>query len=321
VKEIGGYFELELSSNGSVFHDDAFTLNSARNAFYWLLKTRKITKVFMPAFMCRVMLDPVLALGVDYEFYGITCDYELAKTLSLKDSEIVLYPNYFGLKGDYADTLANIYGEERVVYDCSQSFYYRPSNNCACIYSPRKFFGVADGAFMCDPFGVYDEGELVPRSSYHRMTPLLGRVDEAAFRHYDSMKENEGGLRYESLGRMSPLSYKILDSIDYERARKVRVENYSALHSELRLLNEFTVGVTSSFAYPFRTKNAAGLRQFLIGRGIYVAYYWPEVCCDSSNLYPTDVFDETLFLPIDQRYESADMLDVANLIKSWAREV
>ena len=37
-KAIGGYFELELNDYGTIFHDNAIALNSARHAFEYILR-------------------------------------------------------------------------------------------------------------------------------------------------------------------------------------------------------------------------------------------------------------------------------------------
>ena len=50
MKEIGGYFELELSSKEE-FHRDALKLNSGRNAFKYILKAQSTRKVHIPVFI------------------------------------------------------------------------------------------------------------------------------------------------------------------------------------------------------------------------------------------------------------------------------
>ena len=44
MKEIGGYFELELASKEE-YHTSAIKLNSGRNAFKYILKAQNIKKI------------------------------------------------------------------------------------------------------------------------------------------------------------------------------------------------------------------------------------------------------------------------------------
>lgn len=46
MKEIGGYFELELPLSQE-YHNNAIKLNSGRNAFKYILKSQNITKVYI----------------------------------------------------------------------------------------------------------------------------------------------------------------------------------------------------------------------------------------------------------------------------------
>ena len=51
MKEIGGYFELEnLISNE--YHKNLLALNSGRNALSYILKSKKIEKIYIPYYLC-----------------------------------------------------------------------------------------------------------------------------------------------------------------------------------------------------------------------------------------------------------------------------
>ena len=70
LSPIGGYFELELP-HGQEFHSNAKALNSGRFCFEYLLRCRKYKKVYIPHYTCDSVIEPVIKLGIDYEFYHI----------------------------------------------------------------------------------------------------------------------------------------------------------------------------------------------------------------------------------------------------------
>ena len=67
---IGGYFELELPYCFE-YHKNAIPLNSGRFCFEYLLRCRKYKKVYIPYYTCDSVIEPVIKLGIDYEFYHI----------------------------------------------------------------------------------------------------------------------------------------------------------------------------------------------------------------------------------------------------------
>ena len=109
-RAIGGYFELELRRGGH-YHTGALRLNTARNCLEYVLRTRRYTRVHVPYYTCGAVLEPLRRLDVTYEFYAIDGRLEPKDTVGLKEGEAFLYTNYFGLKQECVERLA-----ERVEY-------------------------------------------------------------------------------------------------------------------------------------------------------------------------------------------------------------
>ena len=124
MKAIGGYFELELPK-GEHYHKKAIRLNTARNCFEYVLRARGYAKVYIPYYTCEVMLEPIIKLGLDYEFYHINDQLELQNLPKLSENEAILYTNYFGLKQNCVKRLAAEYGIQLIV-DNAQAFYAEP---------------------------------------------------------------------------------------------------------------------------------------------------------------------------------------------------
>ena len=96
MSAIGGYFELELRK-GEHYHKEALRLNTARNSFEYILRARGYKKVYMPYYTCEVMFQPLKKLEIEYSFYHIDESFEICNLPILKESEALLYTNYFAL--------------------------------------------------------------------------------------------------------------------------------------------------------------------------------------------------------------------------------
>lgn len=313
MKSIGGYFELELPQ-GTEYHNQAIALNTGRNALEYILRVRGYKRVFLPYYSCEVLLEPFEKLGVETSFYHINQSLEPEQSVALKDSEAILYINYFGLKQDFVTTLAATYGKQLIV-DNTQAFYAKPIEGIDTFYSCRKFFGVPDGAYLyCD--ARLDE-ELEQDHSWERMTHLLKRIDVSAEAAYADFREQSVKLKNNPIRTMSNLSHRIMASIDFSGVAERRRQNYQFLDKALSNKNGMSLPLatdTVPMVYPFLTADMQ-LRQRLIDSKVYIATYWPNVLdrCDENSTEET-LTQQLLPIPIDQRYGSEDMVRIMKLI-------
>jgi hypothetical protein len=313
MKEIGGYFELELASKEE-YHTSAINLNSGRNAFKYILKAQNIKKIYIPNFICNSIIEPLIELFVSYEFYNIDSNFEIIQEIELLKDERILYVNYFGLKSKYVKRLADKY-QNNLILDNTQDFFEIPLKNIDAIYSPRKFFGVSDGGYL---YTNHLLEELLPfDESYIHSAQLLGRTDKDASLFYNEYKKAEQRLINQPIKKMSTLTNKILSSFDYESIKQKRKENFEYLHNELKEINLLeNIDIKSTpFIYPFIT-NDVQLREKLIKNKIYIAKYWSEVLDrDSISNVEIDFVNKLMPLPIDQRYDFVDMYRILKIIK------
>ena len=271
---IGGYFELELRK-GEHYHKDALRLNTARNCFEYVLRVRKYTKVYIPYYTCDVMLEPLKKCNVAYEFYHINHQLEPDQDFNLQPTEAFLYTNYYGLKQRCVERLAQQYGKQLIV-DNAQAFFAEALEGIDTFYSARKFFGVADGAYLY--IDKLLDIELEQDQSYDRMIHLLKRADIGAEAGYADFRHNDDSLIGQPIKRMSKITEKILCSIDYESVKDLRRANYLALDSLLKNTNGIELHMDDDsvpMVYPYLT-NDETLRQRLIDNRIFVATYWPN---------------------------------------------
>lgn len=303
---IGGYFELELRK-GEHYHKNALRLNTARNCFEYILRARKYTKVYIPYYTCDVMLEPLKKCNVDYVFYHINEQLEpIEETYQLQPTEAFLYTNYYGLKQCCVERLAEQYGKQLIV-DNAQAFFAEPLEGIDTFYSARKFFGVADGAYLYTDAQL--DMELEQDQSYQRMAHLLMRADIGAEAGYSEFRKNDDSLINNPMRLMSNLTEKILCSIDYESVKQLRRCNYMQLDEQLSATNGIHLPLDVDavpMVYPYLTDDAT-LRQRLIANCIYVATYWPNLAKLNYDTLEECLAKKIIALPIDQRYNKEDM--------------
>jgi hypothetical protein len=313
-KSIGGYFELEMNNLNSVFHENANELNTGRNAFEYILKAKAIQKIYIPYFTCNVLLEPLQKLEIPYEFYSINEQLEPIFNFSvLEDKDGFLYTNYFGLKDCYIKQLSN--DCKQLIVDNAQAFYSKPLNNKPTFYSPRKFLGVSDGAYLyCNEKLEHNFDKDI---SNDRMSHLLIRKDVSAEAGYSNFVANDLSLENQPIKMMSTLTKDILRTIDYVSIAKKRIENYIFLDNALKSSNKLTLQLDDKsvpMVYPYWTKDIT-LRKRLLKNKIYTATYWPNVkeWCKENSL-ELQLVNEVVYLPIDQRYGYEEMKIIKKLV-------
>jgi len=314
MKEIGGYFELELRK-GREYHLNTIQLNSGRNCLEYILRVRNYKKIYIPYFTCDVILEPIQKLGISYEFYSIDKQLNPILKTELKIDEVFLYTNYFGIKTAKVTELASTI--KNLIIDNSQAFFSIPMVGVDTFYSARKFFGVPDGAYLYTNARLEEEFEV--DKSFDRVSHLLKRIDLGASNGYIDFKNNDLDLSGQPIKFMSKLTKSLLCNIDYEFVKERRIDNFNFLHKNLSDENElnFELVIDSvPMVYPFLTKRL-DLKQKLINNKIYVATYWPNVpeWCNENQM-ENFLTNHLIHLPIDQRYNLEDIKFVVDLILS-----
>ena len=308
-KAIGGYFEFELSSGAGTYHQGVITYQSARAAFLSLLRSLpNVQRVWMPCYICDSMLSSVHAAGKEIVFYNVDSQFYPKRNISLRSSDVLLHVNYFGVCGQQVKELLNEFNSEQIIVDASQSFYSEPSNCLATIYSPRKFFGVPDGGFLATTHPV-KLPEDRDEDSVNRMQHLFTRIafsPELGFKRY---KQAEDSLQELEPKRISKLTERLLDSIDYRSIQKQRKENFNYLHERLGKTNQLSLEITdlTALCYPYMPNRQLS-REFLRQNKIYIPTYWPEVLSRPHSQGAEEKFVNSLFaVPCDQRYKRSDL--------------
>ncbi len=323
MKAIGGFFSLELN-DGRELHSSAIRLNAGRYALEYILKARKYRKVYLPYYICDSVMEPIKRLDVEYEFYHINEQLEPAVELHPKDDEAVLYVNYFGLKNRYSDSFC--YAFRNTILDYTQAFYSERGNKyddkriqCDTLYSCRKYFGVADGAYLYTDCLLTED--LPQDESFSRMNFLTKRTDRSPQEGDADLQSNDEEFSTVGIRHMSKLTKAIMCSIDYSAKANRRICNFHVLDRTLRDTNRFKWHMdygTIPMVYPYFVEYGDRLRQYLIEHQIFCARYWPNVLEQSKpNDWEYQLAENLVCLPIDQRYEEADMQRIIDVIESY----
>lgn len=190
-----------------------------------------------------------------------------------------------------------------------------PVDGLDTLYTCRKYFGVADGAFLYTDAKL--DRELPQDESFERMHFLLGRYERSANEFYSEYVLNNKLFATEPVKRMSRLTENLLHGIDNDVVAKRRQENFDFLDAEFRDINELNLKtVYGAFMYPLLIQNGSEIRKALQKEKIYIPTLWPNVLkeCPVDSLeyhYAADI----LPIPIDQRYGKEDMKRIAEMVK------
>lgn len=305
-KEIGGYFQLERFY-GHEYYADLIALNTGRNALLYILKARKVERLYIPYFLCNSVAALCDREGYSYEYYSINEDFLPIFAKKLRDKEYLYIVNFYGqLTKEKIQTLKEIYGN--IILDNAQAFFQKPILGIDTIYSCRKFFGVPDGAYLSTDTVL---GETLDVDvSKDRVTHLLGRFEDCASEYYEYFKRNDESFKTLPLRYMSRLTHNILVAIDYEGIRNKRNENYGFLEGFLTPRNKLSLrSPNGPYCYPFYHENGMEIKKRLAQKGVFIPTLWPNVLNLESSL-ERDWAENILPLPCDQRYDKDDISKV-----------
>lgn len=312
MQEFGGYIELDKYEL-PLLHEGAIALNCGRNALAYLIKARNIKKILIPKFLCDSIQKLCKRENVQYKYYSIGKDF-LPLSIDLASDEWLYIVNFYGqISNEILDMLVNQY--QRVIIDNVQAYFQMPISNVDTIYTCRKFFGVADGAFLYTDAKLGQNLEL--DESFDRMRFLLGRFERTAAEFYSEYVANNDMFENEPIKKMSKLTDNLLRGIQYEKVKRIRTENFKLLHTEFSDVNKLVLTVPNgAFMYPLYIENGTEIRKKLQKEKVYIPTLWPDVfdVCEPFEL-EYDMAANILPLPCDQRYDENDILNLINIIK------
>ncbi len=315
MKTIGGFIGLEMQIGDQPYHRYAIAMSTGRACLSLILQELKPKKIYLPAYTCDALLEPLLERKICWEYYGLDEQFDPIFEGKLNMGEYILYINYFGLKRVTVKRFSAKYGQ-RLIVDNTQAFFEKSVKGWA-FNSARKFFGVPDGAYL---YGSRTVAKVPVRNTRVRCGHLLDRLLEKKNAYEDFLKyEQELDSRIES---MSIISQQMLGGVDYTKVSLRRSRNFNYLDKQFRGINLFDVpalGGQVPLCYPLLLAHKIN-RDKLSRQGIFIPTYWKRRVDLRTHGFKwvENLAERLLPLPIDQRYQ---LTDLDRMIKSITKLV
>lgn len=312
MKEIGGYMELEKYTL-SMLHENAIKLNCGRNALAYIIRARKIKKIYIPRFLCGCIESVCKKENVEVSYYSVGMDF-LPVDIEVEDGSYLYLVNYYGqISNEIIKEYSIKY--KNLIVDNAQAYFQMPVDGIDTIYTCRKFFGVSDGAILYTDAILQENIEK--DMSYNRMNFVLGRFEKGASEFYKEASENNDFFDNEPIKEMSPITENLLRAVNYEEIKNKRTENFIFLHENLNCINNLNLNIPQgAFMYPLYIENGDEMRKILQQKKIYIPTLWPDVfdVCDEKSI-EYHMSKNILPLPVDQRYNEKDMYYIIECLK------
>jgi hypothetical protein len=336
MKTIGGLFGLEnfrvLPEKPLPFlQGKHILLTNARSGIRLLVDQLRPANVWLPTYLCQVMVRAVNPAVSRIQFYEIDYDLNIPSLEwleSVQAGDLVVCIAYFGFP--IPNGLARAVRERSawVLEDDSQallSLSHDPDAHFRLV-SLRKFFSVPDGAILAaaDPDFEFTSQLPPPPPRWWlqalNASLLRGEFDrhggERDWFRISNLVDSAAPLEPCCMSELAELMMRF--RIDYQSISAQRIANYQALLSQLEHLALFPylpVGVVP-LGFPVRLINRNQVRQRLFDHQIYPPVHWelrgfvPESFQDSHRLSR-----HILTLVCDQRYNEDDMRGTAALLR------
>lgn len=320
MKEIGGYFELERFS-GRPYHEGAIGLNCGRSCLEYLIDLRSISAIWLPDYICDSVYRLCEKKHVAVRRYSVGSNFSIDLNFQIGAGEYLYLVDYFGQLSDGIVQQGLEISHGNLIVDESQGFFNRPRKYADTLYTCRKYFGVADGAYLYTRDGERLSGDLAISESHHHMDFILGRFEEGANKYFEKSKANNARFGEEGLREMSLLTRNFMNAIDYENARAIRERNWLVLDEALGKSNPLKLVLPRGpFMYPFYSERTEGVREAMAKMKVYIPTLWPNVLLDSpKETYAYKLANNILPLPIDQRYNERDMDRITEVLQKCLR--
>ncbi|MCG7644902.1 hypothetical protein MHM87_04785 [Alteromonas sp. Cnat3-28] len=317
---IGGYGELELPFYNHPLHEEAYSFQSARAALFCFLKHTPVETVLLPDYICDSLYPIFENLQIKVNSYAINEALTAPTNISVGSNEMMLIVNYFGICREAINRFLRDSGipTEKIIVDNSQALF-EPVGRCAAtIYSPRKFLGIPDGAFL------YTDSDITTPSETFQATDYVGHLLERSagkiYSGYQKFLEAEHSLTDFLPKKMSDVSKRLIQSYDLESVKAKRLHHFNQLQCAFQDINlnpVFKLESEIPLCFPLKIdKCVTRMCQELIKSNIYLPRYWPNL---NAKAQASLWFSNTLFLPVDHRLDETKLnfliLKVRELLK------
>lgn len=342
------YFREITPEDFGISGSDYAWLSTCRSAISLAIETIEqrnpaVPKIVLaPSFTCETVINPFLKAGYEINTYTVDSKLCLEGELLFKETKesgagILILHRYFGF-----DTVLNIQDAISkiralgvfVIEDRTQCLYseIKPLNADFFVGSIRKWHGVPDGGFV-----VCEEGRINQKplncdeklekakidASYAKFRYLFKNTGEKEdflekYRSAESMLDHQS-VKY----KIGSFSYAMQASLDVKRLREKRKTNYAILIEGLKDIKGINIVFPEleekmvPLYCPIIVEDRSRVQRVLGENAIFAPVIWPKseallsVCNAAEQFY-----QDMLCIPIDQRYDSSDMIRIIACLRS-----
>ena len=248
-------------------------LNTARNCLRYLVKAYKINKIHIPYYMCNTIKSNLRMEKVEIKYYHI--DKNFMPVCEFSENDYILYPNYFGICTNNIKILEKKY--KNLIIDNAHSFYSKPYG-LASFNSLRKFFqpnfGIKNGAYLYTDKILNEKFDI---SENYKTVEY----------NFENIVKNENKLDEEDIKLISLTTEKLMKTIDYEKEKRQRLENFYKFHELYSDKNELKIKLQPEeipFVYPLMTKDEK-IGFELEKQGLMIFRYWNGIPKNFKEYY------------------------------------
>ena len=320
-------------------------LRSGREALHLVALNLNLEKkqpiVLMPAYCCHSMVDPFEKAGWKVVYYrlneDLTVDLDyLSLALTKECPNAILTMNFYGSAStnEAVNCIKKRNPNCKVIEDFSHCSF-----SLADIFDPkvdyyvtsiRKSIGVCDGSVIISKESLdesfIEEGETDFVNSRRDSQKLKAEYTYSQDKEQKSvffpeLRRQEGELdAFEGVHRISVPGKEMMRVLNGGMIRYARQQNMKHILDLLGGKVESIPGIDrclsgAPFSFPILVKNRDDVQQKLAKRGVYAPVLWP-ISDEARTVCPVSarIANEMLSIPIDQRYNYDDIVDIAKIV-------
>lgn len=320
---IGGEFEIDLTKTGNFIEQpDTYYYASGRAALYHILVSLRISRVWLPDYLCVSVVEAAKKAGCQVVFYELDDNLDPKfETLAPGEYDAILLIDYFGLKdlNLIEEKISGLFPYTVLIEDDVQAFYDFIGDANPYVHfrftSLRKTFAVPDGGLVYSRYRLPNAVGVNTFASFKLQAADMKfhRVEGGDDSQYLSLFEKGEEMidqNYDS--RMSHESKNLFACCDTESVRIARRANADFLLAGLKDLGiKPIIPIPKDkipLFIPVWIENRNEVRNRMFSKEIFCPVHWPLEGMTIKK--GTEMAEHELSLIVDQRYNNEHMINI-----------
>lgn len=304
-----------------------------------ILKHRNVKLAYLPSYCCKSMIAPFLRENIELEFYHVSYDSDVGLTVDIdleKDCDIFLAMSYFGIASAMMDkyisqfTQRDIFVIEDVTHRLLSSPYSSRDSDYI-IASIRKWIAIPSGGYIRKNYGSLSVRASELKEALYK-NKLKAMFEKSAYlKDSSSVKKSEFMKKFIEFEntlvslkkpcKIDEVSYDLIQKTDFKEIKEIRINNAKYLYQGIANLQKIKPLIKTMnprndcpLFLPIVTsiEERDDLQDHLINERIYSPVHWPK-----NPFIEAGIEQFQISLICDQRYNTADMQRILDVISDW----